>query len=144
MNLLKYENVHPDSLSGGQKRLLSISDILVNEPEILILDEPEFGLDPKNRKMVSDVVKKLKRKGKSVVIITQDLEVALFLCDRIGFMSRGKMVRIGRPKDIFLDYKFLHEIGLSSLPIFGILDKINQKDLLSEDAFIKAINENII
>ena len=144
MNLLKYEKVHPDSLSGGEKRLLSISDILVNDPEVLILDEPEFGLDPKNRRMISDTVKKLKSKGKSVIVITQDLEVALFLCDRIGVMYDGRMMKIGRSKDIFSDYDFLDKVELYPLPVFDILDKIDHDDLSSESEFIKAVSENIV
>jgi energy-coupling factor transporter ATP-binding protein EcfA2 len=140
--LTRYETVHSDSLSGGQKRLLSIACILVNDPEILIIDEPEFGLDPKNRRMISQTVRRLRRKGKSTIIITQDLEIALFLCDRIGIMNDGRMVRVGRPKDLFSDDKLLEEVDLLPLPVFKALGSVSSKDLASEEAFIRAIDMN--
>jgi len=144
LGILDQEKKHPDSLSGGQKRLLSIADILVNDPEVLILDEPEFGLDPKNWRSIVRIVKKLKKQGKTIIVITQDLEVTLFLCDRIAVMNDGMISRIGKPAEIFSDAKFLEKNGLSSLPVFGILDKINPGSLSSEDDFIKAVSEKIL
>lgn len=143
LNLWHYKDKHPDSLSGGEKRLLSIADILVNDPEILILDEPEFGLDPKTWRMIAQETKELKLQGKTIVVITQDLKLATFLCDRIALMKEGKILKVGSPKEIFSDTELLQEAGLTPLPFFAFLDKIEDGALESEEKFIEALAKKI-
>jgi len=94
VGLLPFGQKHPDSLSGGQKNLLSIADILANDPEVLILDEPEFGLDPKTWGNIANHLLDLKSLGKTVIIITQDLGKVLPICDRSVIIKDGKIEKI--------------------------------------------------
>ena len=136
VNLWKYKEKHPDSISGGEKSLLGIVDILVNNPEILLLDEPEFGLDPKNWRRIVKIIKKLKEAGKTIIIITQDLEITPFLCDRIALMKDGEILKTGTPKQIFTNFNLLKQANLSPLSMFNLLNYVSDESLESEEKFI--------
>lgn len=138
-NIWKYRQKHPDSISGGEKSLLGMADILVNDPRILLLDEPEFGLDPKNWRKIAATIKKLKGMGKTSIVITQDLEVAMFLCDRIALMVDGQILKVGRPREIFSDEKLLKEAALFFLPVFKLLDSVSDEALVSEERFVEEV-----
>jgi len=138
LDLLKYKDKHPDSLSGGEKSKLAIADILVNNPEILLLDEPEFGLDLKSWQSVAQTLKNLSKEGKTIIVITQDLGITLFLCDRIAIMKQGQIKKTGTPKEIYSDFKLLKDCGLRPLPVFNLLNKISTEDLTDENKFINA------
>lgn len=143
-NLWKYKDNHPDSISGGEKSLLGIADILVNNPEILILDEPEFGLDPKNWHKIVQIIKDLKKQGKTIILISQDLEILPFLCDRIVLMKDGEIIRIDTPKQIFTDFNLLKQANLTPLPMFSLLNYVSEKDFESEEKFIQILSKNAI
>lgn len=94
----------PHRLSGGQKQRVAIASVIALKPKIIILDEATSMLDPKGRKEVIDVVKKLNETEKiTVVSITHDVEEALF-ADRIIVMNQGEKVLEGQPKQIFATY----------------------------------------
>ncbi|MCT4595665.1 MAG: ABC transporter ATP-binding protein [Anaeromicrobium sp.] len=78
-------------LSGGMKRKLMIAKSLVNDPEILFLDEPTVGIDLNNRRKIWDILKKMKHKGKTIILTTHYMEEAEYLCDKIGLMDKGKI-----------------------------------------------------
>lgn len=139
--LLKYADKHPDSLSGGEKRLLTIASILVNDPQVLILDEPEFGLDPKAWKSIAKIITDLKNEGKSIILITHNLESTLFLCDRIALMNQGEIIKVGKPMEIYSDTKQLKAAGLTILPVFKAFSSIMNEygDLPGEDESIVAL-----
>lgn len=92
--------VHFDNLSGGQKQKTGLALALVNEPEALFLDEPTTGLDPQARRNVWEVVRQLKREGKTILLTTHYLEEAELLSDRVAIMHRGKMITSGTPEEI--------------------------------------------
>ena len=140
MDLLKYKDKHPDSLSGGERSKLAIADILASQGAILVLDEPEFGLDIKSWQAIAQILKQIKNEGKTIIVITQDLEISLFLCDRIAIMKEGKILQIGAPKEIFCNNELLTQAQLPSLPIFQLLNLVLNEALLSEEKFV----ENII
>lgn len=141
LNLWQYKDKHPDSISGGEKSLLGIADILVNEPEILVLDEPEFGLDPKNWRKIATTIKDLKRVGKTTIVITQDLEIATFLCDRIALMKDGEILKEGSPREVFTDFNLLKRAKLNPLPMFNFLNYVSDETLESEEKFIKELTK---
>ncbi len=141
LNLWQYKEKHPDSISGGEKSLLGIADILVNEPEILLLDEPEFGLDPKNWRKITGIARDLRRAGKTIIVITQDLEITTFLCDRIVLMKDGEILKQGTPKEIFTDFNLLKRAHLNPLPMFNFLNYVSDNALESEEKFIKGLTK---
>jgi energy-coupling factor transport system ATP-binding protein len=121
-SLWQYKNRHPDSISGGEKKRLGIADIIVNGVDVLLLDEPEFGLDAKNWGIVCDYLRSLVKFGKTIIIITQDLEMAYFLCDRVGVLARGELVAVGLPDKIFKNQALLEKFGLMAPGIANLPD----------------------
>ncbi len=80
--------------SGGMQRRLLLARALLPEPEVLFLDEPSLGLDPQIRRQLWDVIRKTKKEGRTVIITTHYIEEAEILCDRIGILSKGKLIAL--------------------------------------------------
>ena len=97
-------NVKTDELSGGMKRRLTIARGLVNEPEILLLDEPTTGLDPQARHILWDRLFRLKELGVTLVLTTHYMDEAEQLCDRIVVMDKGKIMAEGSPAELIKKY----------------------------------------
>ncbi len=93
-----------DELSGGMKRRLIIGRGMVNNPKILILDEPSIGLDPQAKHMVWRKLKELKAQGVTQLLCTQNMEEAAFLCKRVAVMHQGKIIVIGNPAELVSRY----------------------------------------
>ncbi len=91
-------------LSGGMKRRLTIARALVNEPELLLLDEPTTGLDPQARHLVWDRLYRLKQQGVTIVLTTHYMEEAEQLCDRLVVMDKAKIVALGSPRTLIDQY----------------------------------------
>ena len=97
-------NVKTEELSGGMKRRLTIARGLVNEPEILMLDEPTTGLDPQARHILWDRLFRLKEVGVTLVITTHYMDEAEQLCDRLVVMDKGKIMAEGSPAELIKTY----------------------------------------
>jgi len=93
-----------DELSGGMKRRLTIARALVNEPAILLLDEPTTGLDPQARHILWDRLFRLKEQGVTLVVTTHFMDEAEQLCDRLIVMDRGQIVAQGSPSQLITEY----------------------------------------
>ncbi len=93
-----------EPLSGGMKRRLTIARSLINEPEILLLDEPTTGLDPQARHVLWDKLFRLKRQGVTLIITTHYMDEAEQLCDRLVVMDRGRIVAEGSPRSLIGSY----------------------------------------
>jgi len=91
-------------LSGGMKRRLTIARALVNEPELLLLDEPTTGLDPQARHLVWDRLYRLKQQGVTIVLTTHYMDEAEQLCDRLVVMDKAKIVALGSPRSLIDQY----------------------------------------
>lgn len=100
VELTEVENVYFQNLSGGQKQKVGICLALVNDPDLVFLDEPTTGLDPKARRKIWDLIRKLKSEGKTVILTTHYLEEAEMLADRVGIMDHGKIIVEGSPAEI--------------------------------------------
>lgn len=100
--------------SGGMKRRLSIAKGLLNEPELLLLDEPTTGLDPQARHLLWAKLGEIKKKGTSILLTTHYMHEAEFLCDQIVIMDHGKIIAEGTPKGLIEKYgcKNLEEVFL--------------------------------
>jgi lipooligosaccharide transport system ATP-binding protein len=93
-----------EPLSGGMKRRLTVARALVNEPELVLLDEPTTGLDPQARHLVWERLFRLKQRGVSFVLTTHYMDEAEQLCDRLVVMDRGKIVAEGSPRELIERY----------------------------------------
>ncbi|MGB9659155.1 MAG: ABC transporter ATP-binding protein [Nitrososphaerales archaeon] len=101
-----------ERLSGGMKRRLILARALLNEPKILILDEPTVGLDPQARHLIWDRIRSLKKEGVTTILTTHYMEEASQLCDRLVIMDYGKILVEGRPEDLVKE-----QIGNSILEV---------------------------
>lgn len=103
----------PFDLSGGQMRRVAIAGVLAMEPDVLVLDEPTAGLDPRGRKEIMDMFYQLhKDRGLSTVLVTHSMEDAARYADRISIMHEGKMAKQGTPEEIFSHPEELIKLGL--------------------------------
>jgi lipooligosaccharide transport system ATP-binding protein len=89
-----------EKLSGGMKRRLILARALINDPRLLILDEPTVGLDPQARHLIWDRLRALRSRGNTIVLTTHYMEEAAQLCDRIVIMDLGRILELGRPQDL--------------------------------------------
>ncbi len=87
-------------LSGGQRQRLAVATALVNDPELLILDEPTTGLDPQARRSLWGLISSLKGRGKTVLLTTHYMEEAEYLCDRVLILDHGEIVALGSPEEL--------------------------------------------
>jgi ABC-2 type transport system ATP-binding protein len=85
---------YPQNLSGGQRQRLALALALVNDPKVIFLDEPTAGLDPQSRRMLWDIVLKLREQGKTILITTHYMDEAQILCDRIAIMDGGQIIAL--------------------------------------------------
>ncbi len=112
-------NVNVSDLSGGMKRRLIIGRSLINNPELIILDEPTTGLDPQARRHIWEKVLELKKSGKTIILTTHYMEEAENLCDRIYIMDMGKIIAEGNPKSLIEEH-----IGMETVEIYNCNDSI--------------------
>lgn len=103
VQLLEKKNVMTESLSGGMKRRLVLARALLNNPRLIILDEPTVGLDPQARHLIWDKLRSLKKRGVTIVLTTHYLDEAEKLCDRLVVMDYGKILVEGEPGQIIKD-----------------------------------------
>ncbi len=104
VNLHEWTNVNVRKLSGGMKRKLVFIRGLVNDPELLILDEPTTGLDPRSRKQIWELIESLKHSGKTIILTTHYMEEAEKLCDKIAMMNRGKILLVDTPQNLSMQF----------------------------------------
>lgn len=98
------EKARVGELSGGLMRRLIIARALINEPELLILDEPTTGLDPQSRQQLWEKLAQLKKDGVTILLTTHYMEEAARLCDRLIIIDRGRILVEGRPRDLVSEY----------------------------------------
>ena len=121
----KYYTSSPFDLSGGQKRRVAIAGVLAMNPEVLILDEPTAGLDPKGRDDILEQIAYLHEERKiTVILVSHSMEDIARYVDRILVMNQGQKAFDGTPKEVFAKYKELETIGLSAPQITYIMHEL--------------------
>ena len=131
----------PFELSGGEKRRVAIAGIIASSPDILVLDEPTAGLDPNGKKEIMALVKKIHETGKTVIIVTHDMDLVLNFANTVIVLSDAKLVEVTTPKELFNSdnlnkysleiptiYKFINL--LKNKGFAGNLNEINDIDTL--------------
>ena len=105
-------NRSPFELSGGQMRRVAIAGILAMEPAILVLDEPTAGLDPLGRKELMNLFKKLHQSGMTIILVTHLMDDVAEYANQVYVMEKGRLVKGGKPSDVFQDVVFMEEVQL--------------------------------
>lgn len=95
------ENVFPDQLSGGMQKRLGMARSIIIGPEVMLYDEPTAGLDPFNTKRIQEMILQMKQKGKTSILVTHDMPVALEVCDRLALLLEGRIHEITTPQDFY-------------------------------------------
>lgn len=120
----------PFDLSGGQKRRVAIAGVLAMKPEVLILDEPTAGLDPKGRTEILDQIAKLREEtGITVILVSHSMEDVAKYVDRIIVMNEGGIMYDDEPRSVFHHYKELESIGLAAPQVTYIMQELKKKGL---------------
>ena len=120
----------PFDLSGGQKRRVAIAGVLAMRPDVLILDEPTAGLDPKGRDEILDSIKDLKEKiGITVILVSHSMEDVAKYVERLIVVNRGQIAFDDTPREVFSHYQELEAMGLAAPQITYIMHALKQKGL---------------
>ncbi len=120
----------PFELSGGQKRRAAIAGVLAMEPEILVLDEPTAGLDPRGRDEILDQISLLhKERGISIVLVSHSMEDVARYVKRIVVMNHGEVLFDNAPQEVFRHYKELEKVGLAAPQVTYIMHALKEKGL---------------
>ncbi len=131
----------PFDLSGGQKRRVAIAGVLAMKPEVLILDEPTAGLDPKGRdEILEQIVKLRKETGMTVILVSHSMEDVAKYVDRIIVMNKSRVLFDDVPKKVFAQYKELEKVGLAAPQITYIMQALHEKGL-AVDTDITSVEE---
>ncbi|EHL19058.1 cobalt import ATP-binding protein CbiO 2 [Peptoanaerobacter stomatis] len=130
---LEYErskDKSPFDISGGQKRRVAIAGVIAMKPEILILDEPTAGLDPKGRDDILRNIKEIHEKEKNtIILVSHSMEDVAKLADRLLVMNRGKVEFFDTPKEVFKHEERLKQIGLDVPKVLDLAKKIERARL---------------
>lgn len=131
----------PFDLSGGQKRRVAIAGVLAMKPEILILDEPTAGLDPKGRDEILDQIAKLKEEtGITVILVSHSMEDVAKYVERIIVMNRGSVLYDDAPREVFRHYKELEQVGLAAPQVTYIMQALAAQGM-NVDTSVTTIKE---
>ena len=118
----------PFDLSGGQKRRVAIAGVLAMKPEVLILDEPTAGLDPKGRDEILDQLAKLHRENHiTIILVSHSMEDVAKYVERIIVMNQGSVMYDDSPKNVFRYYKELEEVGLAAPQVTYLMHELREK-----------------
>ena len=137
----------PFELSGGQKRRAAIAGVLAMQPEVLILDEPTAGLDPKGRDHILKLLSKLhEEKGITIILVSHSMEDVAEYVDRIIALNDGTIAFDGAPKEVFTHYKELEKIGLRAPQVTYVMHALKDKgfDVDTTAITVKEAKEEIL
>lgn len=122
-----YLNKSPFDLSGGQKRRVAIAGILAMNPDILILDEPTVGLDPQGTNEMMSLFKRINESGKTIILVTHDMNHVLQYCDEVVVMNHGKVEKHDTVTNVFKDSEYLNSLGIDLPIITNFIIKLNNQ-----------------
>ena len=124
-----YFSRSPFELSGGEKRRVAIAGILALDPEVLVLDEPTAGLDPQGEKEMMALFEKIYESGKSVIIVTHNMDLVLKYARTVVVMSKGKDIKKGDPLDVFVDEELLKNVAIEPPYVIKVALALKEKGI---------------
>jgi energy-coupling factor transport system ATP-binding protein len=135
---LNYEEVKdksPFELSGGQMRRVALAGVLAMRPEILVLDEPTAGLDPKGKKDIMELVLSLKKTTKIVIMISHNMDEVAKYCNKVALLSEGELVGVYTPKQLF-ENDTITKYGLTLPSTVVLARKLKSAGLIENDCIL--------
>lgn len=143
MNISEFKHRPPHYLSGGEKKRVSIADIIAMKSEVIIFDEPTASLDPLNAEMLEEVLNKLSSENKTMIISTHDVDFAYRWADRIVVFSDGMIIGDGTPLEIFSSEEILKNANLKRPVMLDVYETLLKSNVLKGDeiSYPKNIDE---
>ncbi|WP_312092868.1 energy-coupling factor ABC transporter ATP-binding protein [Aminipila sp.] len=143
LNITEFKDKPTHFLSGGQKKRVAIADILVMEPDVVILDEPASALDPKHARMIDSIVDDLSSRGITVILSTHDVERALIWADRVVLFNEGRIISQGTPEEIFRKDDLLEITNLEKPTVLRIFENLQKAGVLEKNLPIPKTAEEL-
>ncbi len=144
LNLTPFADKPVHLLSGGQKKLIAIADVLVMQPEVVLLDEPATALDPRHAHMVDDVIDRMSADGITVIISTHDVNRALSWADSVVLFDGGRVLKKDTPENIFLNDACLKQCNLEPPCVMAIYRSLLETGMLPPGLPLPHNNEDLI
>lgn len=142
MNISHLKDRPPHYLSGGEKKRVSIADIIAMKSEIIIFDEPTAALDPLNAMMLEEVLEKLSSEKKTMLISTHDVDFTYRWAERVLVFCEGKIIADGKPLEIFKNKEILKQANLRQPTMLEVYESLIEKQILKDTkAYPKSIQE---
>lgn len=141
MNITHLKDRPPHYLSGGEKKCVSIADIIAMDPDIIIFDEPTVGLDPVNAQILEDVLDRLHGDGKTIILSTHDADLVYRWADRAVVLNDGKIIADSAPDSIFRNDTIIRAAKLRRPAIQEIYDALLEKALVPENIRPRSADE---
>lgn len=132
LNLLGFEDRPPHYLSGGEKKRVSIADIVAMKPEVMIFDEPTASLDPLNAMMLEEVLLRLSAEGKTLLISTHDVDFTYRWAERVLVFNKGKIIADGTPLEVFRNLEILKQANLKQPALLEVYELLVEQKILSD------------
>lgn len=132
MNIQELAPRPPHYLSGGEKKQVTIADIIAMEPEVFIFDEPGAALDPANQSMLEETLARLAQEGKTLMISTHDVDFAYRFAKRILVFSQGRIIGDGRPEELFACKELLKNAHLKQPALYELARGLEEKGLIKD------------
>ena len=143
LGILPVQDRPAHALSGGQKKLVAIADILVMDPEVMILDEPASSLDPKHTKIVRGIMEGLTERGITVLMATHDMDYAFGWADEIVLMHEGSVLKSGAPLEVCSDRETLEKANLEVPAVLRLYEKMREKGMVSLEGGVPKTMEEL-
>lgn len=141
MNITHLKDRPPHYLSGGEKKCVSIADIIAMKPKVIIFDEPTDGLDPINAKMLEDVLDRLNKEGKTILLSTHDVDFAYRWADRTVVFSDGEIIADDTPINVFRNDDAVKIARLRRPAILEIYEALCAKKLITSTEYPRSVSE---
>lgn len=142
MNISDFKDRPPNYLSGGEKKRVSIADIIAMKPEVIIFDEPTASLDPINSAILEDVLSKLNEEGKTILVSTHDVNFVYRWAERVLVFSNGNIIFDGTPTEVFKNEEVVMAANLKKPILFDMYEVLVSKNIVSNDnIYPKSIEE---
>ncbi|CUU49557.1 energy-coupling factor ABC transporter ATP-binding protein [Clostridium beijerinckii] len=142
MNISHLKDRPPHYLSGGEKKRVSIADIIAMKSEIIIFDEPTAALDPLNAMMLEEVLLKLGAEGKTMLISTHDVDFTYRWAERVLVFNEGKIIADGLPIEIFQNKEILKQANLKQPTLLEVYESLIEKNILKDiKSYPKSVKE---